>query len=486
MSDSHESDTDLAVLRAILNTAVDAIITIDKFGRIHSANAASTRMFGYSNDELVGHNVSMLMPSPQREEHDDYIGNYIRTGEAKIIGIGREVIARKKDGALLPVDLVVSEVPLQKSMLFTGIVRDMSDRHRIEDELRRERTFADDLIETANAIVLILDERGRISRFNHYMERISGYKLDEVRGRDWFEQFIKKSDRDWLRKLFEGIVAGEEIEGNVNSIVTKSGEERVITWSAKYLVDSENVVNGILAVGNDITELMETERLLIQNERLAAIGQMVTGLAHESRNALQRSRACLDMLELDTTEKPEQLQLVKRTQNALDELQRLYEEVRGYAAPLKLDQMPCNIAELVKEAWEELQNDRQGHDIDCRIAGETASCNCYCDPARIKQVLRNIFENSIAVVPEESAIAVHCEVSDYRGTPLLRLSIHDQGPGLNAEQAQNIFEPFYTTKTKGTGLGMAIARRIVEAHGGDITVGNSTPGTEIIITLPAQ
>ncbi len=485
MSEPRQSSQDLAILTAIFNTAVDAFITTDERGTIRHANPAASRMFGYSHEELIGQNVNLLMPSPYHEQHDGYLHNYLRTRNPKIIGIGREVVARKKDGTQFPIDLAVSEVPLEGSTLFTGIVRDMTDRRRIEDELRRERTFAEDLIETANAIVLILDEQGRISRFNHYMEQLCGYSLDEVRGRDWFEQFIKESDRVWLKEVFENVVAGKLVEGTVNVIITRSGEERVITWSARHLVDCDNVINGVLAVGNDITDLMATERLLIQNERLAAIGQMVTGLAHESRNALQRSRACLDMLELDVSGHPDQLAMVQRTQHALDELQRLYEEVRSYAAPLKLELSPWNLVELMRETWDQLQDERSTREVELRIRAE-GQVTCECDRDRIIQVFRNILENSLCVAPLGSEIVALFRETEFRGARYSSIAVRDEGPGLTREQSANIFEPFYTTKTKGTGLGMAIALRIMEAHGGSIRVGTHSPGTEIVVTLPLE
>ena len=119
-------------LRAILRTAVEGIITIDEQGRVESINAAAERMFGYTAAEVVGHNVSRLMPSPYREQHDGYLGNYLRTGQAKIIGIGREVVGQRKDGTLFPMDLAVSEVRLANQRLFTGFVRDISERKRAE------------------------------------------------------------------------------------------------------------------------------------------------------------------------------------------------------------------------------------------------------------------------------------------------------------------------------------------------------------------
>jgi two-component system sensor kinase FixL len=124
-----------AHLRAILETAVEGIITIDQRGNIESFNSAAERIFGYTADEIIGRNVKVLMPAPYRQEHDGYLANYERTGHAKIIGIGREVMGQRKDGTVFPMDLSVSEVKLEDRRLFTGFVRDITDRKRLEKEI---------------------------------------------------------------------------------------------------------------------------------------------------------------------------------------------------------------------------------------------------------------------------------------------------------------------------------------------------------------
>lgn len=126
-----------ARLSAILDTAVDGIITIDEHGIIESVNAATERIFGYTGDELVGNNVTLLMSSSHREKHDEYITRYLRTGEPRIIGIGREIEGQHKDGTRFPIDIAVSEIRVGGSPLFTGLVRDISARRRAEDEARR-------------------------------------------------------------------------------------------------------------------------------------------------------------------------------------------------------------------------------------------------------------------------------------------------------------------------------------------------------------
>lgn len=137
-------------LRAILDTAVEGIITIDERGIVESANPAAERLFGYPAAEMIGQNVSRLMPSPYREEHDGYLANYQRTGKAQIIGIGREVVGQRKDGTVFPMDLSVGEVRLAGRRLFTGIVRDITTRKRLEQEIlevsgREQRRIGQDL-----------------------------------------------------------------------------------------------------------------------------------------------------------------------------------------------------------------------------------------------------------------------------------------------------------------------------------------------------
>ncbi len=148
-SESAVSDRE-ARLRAILETAVEGIITIDERGTVESFNRASEKIFGYTAAEVIGKNVSILMSSPHRQQHDGYIENYKHTGHAKIIGIGRETIARKKDGTLFPMDLSVSEVKLSDRRIFTGFIRDITERKRLEKEIleiseREQRRIGQDL-----------------------------------------------------------------------------------------------------------------------------------------------------------------------------------------------------------------------------------------------------------------------------------------------------------------------------------------------------
>jgi signal transduction histidine kinase len=231
-------------------------------------------------------------------------------------------------------------------------------------------------------------------------------------------------------------------------------------------------------------ELKEAEERALQAERLAAIGQMVTGLAHESGNALARSQACLEMLGWEVSDRPAALDLIARIQKAQDHLQQLYEEVRNYAAPLKLDREVWDIRSIWRQAWENLSMKRQ--DRKTSLAEETGGVDLKCavDQFSMEQVFRNIFENSLAACGDPLAMVILVTAASLGTRPALRIAVRDNGPGLTPEQERRIFEPFFTTKTKGTGLGMAITKRIVEAHAGHIEVGSAGPGAEIVITLP--
>jgi two-component system, LuxR family, sensor kinase FixL len=369
-----DSPHEIALGRAVLETAVDAIMTIDHTGDIHSVNPAACRMFGYAPDELLSRNVTVLMPEPYRSEHDQYLASYMVTQTPSIIGIGRRATGIRRNGEEFPIHLAVSEFQVGGKPYFTGMIRDLS-------------------------------------------------------------------------------------------------------------------------------ELEHVQKQLLQSERLAAIGQMVTGLAHESRNALQRAQGCMDMLSLDLEDAPDQLDLSRRATAALQQLHRLYEEVRGYAAPIHLEFRECRLSTIWRKEWDHLSQSRGDKQVTLAeelqpAAGSSltdslsqsasdAADFCEVDVHRMEQVFRNILENAIHACSDPGRVTIRCTPSDVEGRPGVQISFMDDGAGLNSEAASQIFEPFFTTKQKGTGLGMAIVHRIISTHSGQISAHpNPGGGTEIRIILP--
>ena len=367
-----------------------------------------------------------------------------------------------------------------------GTVEEITERKLAEAALRRERDFAEGLIDTAQVIVLVLEGDGRVVRVNRFLEQVAGFRPDEVRGEDWFARFVPERDRTRARDAFLSARDSDRGGRVDHAILTADGAEREVEWAHRPLdagrADGEP--GRVLAIGHDITALKAAQRRAVQAERLAAIGQMVTGLAHESRNALQRSQACLEMLAFRLEERPEALDLVAGIQDAQDDLQRLYEEVRTYAAPIHLDRRPVDLRATLREAWDHLEvtrRDRVAHLVE---HGPTPY-EFIGDRGRLIQVFRNVLDNALAAAVDPVRVDVTWSPSTLGDRPAAEVAIRDNGPGLGPDQRRNLFEPFFTTKTQGTGLGMAIARRIVEAHEGTIRLGGDhAPGAEIVITLP--
>jgi signal transduction histidine kinase len=250
------------------------------------------------------------------------------------------------------------------------------------------------------------------------------------------------------------------------------------------LLGNKRYFTGIL---HDITDRKLAESRALQVERLAAIGQMISVVGHESRNGLQRIIANLEMVALETSDRPEVQKYLSRAQTAHDELHHLYDELRNYAAPITLERKLCPLDELIDRVCEEVSAAHRDREI--RLHPDANGCDprCEVDPFRIRQVFRNLMDNSLAACSNALAIDVVLSETNFHGRSAVDLVYRDNGPGLNDEQRRRIFEPFFTTKTKGTGLGMAISKRIVEAHGGQIAVGeNSCQGAEFLITLPRE
>ncbi len=178
------------------------------------------------------------------------------------------------------------------------------------------------------------------------------------------------------------------------------------------------------------------------------------------------------MLALAVRDRPEVLDLINRIQKAQDHLHHLYEDVRSYAAPINLDKTPCDLRAIWREAWGHLEPARKEKQAVLREEIDGVDTRCTADPFRLGQVFRNILDNALAACSPPAAIEVRVERAELEDEPALRITLCDNGPGIGPEQRPKVFDPFFTTKTKGTGLGMAIAKRIVEAHGGQIELGD--------------
>ena len=395
-----------------------------------------------------------------------------------VAGVGAAVLAVRQGAA----DYIVK--PLDADALRASLVR-IAERQKLALAKERSETAFRTLFEAAPCMIVILRSDHTILYFSPFAEELTGYSAKEVVGREYFSIFISDPDvREVIATKKRNILNGIPTRGFESPVTCKDGSQRWMVWNAQ-LLSNQDEGPAILAIGQDITSLKKAQEQALQSERLAAIGQMMTGLAHESGNALARSQACLEMLAFEVETQPKALNLITRIQAAQDHLKQLYDEVRNYAAPLKLQLEAWNLSHIWRQAWENLHLLRQGKNATLLEEPDGFDLRCSVDQFRLGQVFRNILENALAACQEPVEIKVLCTRAEIDGQPAVRIAFRDNGPGLNIEQRQHIFDPFFTTKTKGTGLGMAIAKRIVEAHGGQIAVGSgSDRGAEILITLP--
>jgi PAS domain S-box-containing protein len=373
--------------------------------------------------------------------------------------------------------------PLNADLLRASLAR-IAERRRLARAKERSEAVFRHLVEAAECLVVIVRGDHTIIYFSPFAERLTGRSVDEARGSDYLSLLLPESDRRAMTRELERVVEGCPTHGFESRVICRDGSRRWLIWNARYLPDYEDGP-AILLVGNDITFLKEAQDRALQSERLAAIGQMVTGLAHESRNALARSQACLEMLALTVQDRPNALALIKRLQHAQDHLHYLYEDVRGYASPIKLEKSAHDLAAIWREAWAHLDAARKGKEATLYEHVKEIDLRCKVDPFRLEQVFRNIFDNALAACSPPIKIEINAAAVMLGSRAGLRISVRDNGPGIRLQERQKIFDPFYTTKAKGTGLGMPIAKRIVEAHEGQIELGDAEgPGAVFLITLP--
>ena len=249
--------------RLLAEITMDAIFIHDFDGRFVEVNAQACKSLGYSREECLKLSITDV------SKNYDLEGIHAVLEQAKTTGVMLEDVCLRKDGSTFPVEVRVGVIADEEELLLLSLVHDITDHKQLEEELRKEVAFSKSLVDTAQVIVLVLDVEGRILQFNPYMEEISGYKLTEVKGKDWFDTFLPVEDHSKVRTLFQKAVSDIQVMGNVNPILTKGGYERQIEWYNRSLKDTYGNVVGVLAIGQDITERKQAEESRVQlNEHL--------------------------------------------------------------------------------------------------------------------------------------------------------------------------------------------------------------------------
>jgi two-component system, LuxR family, sensor kinase FixL len=459
-------------------------LVTDMQGVIQEANYAAAALLGTRKHFLAGRPILFFIAEADRRA---FSVNLFRLGVA---GSGQQqwtlrLCPLKGETRYAQVTVAAAPPPGKEHML-RWTFRDITHQRLAEERLRAEKEFTTNLIELAEAAIVVLDRVGRVLRANSYLAALAGHDPGALRGCPLVDLLLPEDQPAFLKAL-ANIALEEGVTHGAFRLHAQQGKVRTIAWSARTLSAESGQSATILLVGNDITELQEAQRRSIEIQRLAAIGEMSAGLAHESRNALQRSVASLGLLAFRVQDQPELMTLVERVLKAQDDLQRLYESVREFAAPIKLQVEHCDLAELWRDAWENLAVARRGREAE--ICEEIRTCDLDCDvsPLHIRQVFRNLFENALTATDKPLLITIRCTAAEIDGREAVQIAVADNGPGFSAADRDRAFQMFFTTKVRGTGLGLSICKRLVEAHGGRIALGQPEgPGTVILITLPRR
>lgn len=487
--------------RAILDAAVDAIITIDERGKIESLNPAAEKLFGYASAELIGQNVKLLMPSPYHEEHDGYLNNYVTTGQKKIIGIGREVVGRRKDGGTFPMHLAVSELWLGNRRMFTGIARDITDLRTAIRQLQDSEARTRAIVQTAVDAIITIDELGNIESLNPAAERLFGYAAAELIGQNV--------------KLLMPSPYHEEHDGYLHNYMT-TGQKKIIgigrevvgrrkdgaTFPMDLAVSEVRLADRRLFTGivRDISERRSaeeqfhfyTEEIQARNAELLRSNQELDDFAyiasHDLKEPLRGIHNYASFLMEDYGAKLDEeghskLETLKRLTQRMDALiDSLLDTSR--VGRLEFAIKETNLNDLVAEVLDSLRIGLQERGIEVRIP--TPLPTLRCDRVRIGEVFRNLIANAmkyndkpqkwieIGSTTERLSEEGRLPARNFAGSSV-RLYVKDNGIGIRDKHFASIFRIFKRLHGRdefggGTGAGLTIVKKIVERHGGNIWV----------------
>ncbi|WP_395456644.1 PAS domain S-box protein [Azospirillum melinis] len=487
----------LSQLQAMLDTVPDGVVIIDDRGGIKSFNPACERLFGWTAAEVVGRNVNILMPAPYREEHDGYLERYHRTGERRIIGIGREVTGQRKDGSCFPMDLSVGEASQDGPPVYIGIIRDLTASRQAEAALREREARLASILQTVPEAIIVIDEKGLIESFSPAAERLFGYAAAEVTGRNismlmpspYREQhdgYLERYGRTGERRIIGigRIVSGQRRDGSVFPMELAVGE---------VLLAGRRCFTGFV---RDLTERQATERRLqeLQSEllhvsRVSAMGQMASTLAHELNQPLTAvinyAKAAKRLMERPETVS-KAMDMVDKASAQATRAGQIIRHLRSFIEKGKTHRSVESLNKVVEEASALALVGAKERGLHVRFDFEPADPQVLIDKVQVQQVILNLVRNAIEAMggaPGGQRVLTVRTGPEPADEAFRRVSVTDSGPGVPETVRAQLFQPFVTTKSSGMGLGLSICRSIIEAHGGRLWL---EPAAESLPEPPAE
>jgi signal transduction histidine kinase len=352
-------------------------------------------------------------------------------------------------------------------------VRHGLEREQLQRELERSERRHREVIEAIPALVLAIDPEGRIVFWNRQLEEATGVSRSRMLG-----------------KPGEALIGS----GGVRPLPTSSGAELLVRWKRSSVAMPEGGQTWSYAVGTDVTGEQEMLRRTLRAERLAAVGTLAAGLAHEVRNPLNSAALQLQVLRrrLDRGDvsKSSIEPVAALVEEEIRRLERLVNDFLSFARPRPLEQQPTALAQLCQSVIDLMEPEARAAGVDTRLDVAGALPAVQLDPERLRQVLQNLLRNALEAMPQggRATIRVRRAADDQSGPAGgqtgIEIDVEDTGPGFSEETP--VFDAFFTTKPKGTGLGLSIVHRIVSDHGGTLRVRSQPGETCFTIFLPAS
>jgi len=473
-----------ALFGALIATAVDGIIVIDALGNVQVFNAACEILFGYEPGEVIGRNIKMLMPEPYHGAHDQYLSNYRETGERRIIGIGREVVGRRKDASTFPMYLSVGEGTIAGERFFVGIIRDLTAlKSEIALRENADRLLAQ-IVESSHDAILSKTLDGKIMSWNGAAERMFGYSAGEAIGQHI--SLLIPSDRLAEEDaIIAQVRAGQSIDHFETVRRRKDGGDFDVSISVSPVRDGAGRIFGASKTVRDISEKKQAEARLqaLQSElahtgRLNSMGLLSSAIAHEINqpltavtNFVSAARRVLDAPGEASVNKAKNL-IDKAAAQAL-RAGAIIRNLREFVEKRESNRRLENIDDVIEEAIALAFVGTAGGGAKVVLDLAAGTPLVLIDKVQIQQVLVNLMRNAIEAMQVVESRELN--VGTLLETGVLCVTVRDSGPGLPDEVQANLFQPFVTTKEKGMGIGLSICKSIVEAHGGRMSV-QSRPG----------
>ena len=448
-------------------------------GKILDANPALVRMLGYeSKEELLGVKVTDLYSDASRGAAE--LGELEQQGTVQ----GREVALRRKDGSTaicLDTSTAIRD-PFGRILRYQGTLLDITQRREMERRLHSEQEFAHRLVDSCPDLIVVLDTQGRYTFVSPKITEALGYPPEELLGQGPASQ-IHPEDRPALLELYDDLIAGKRAHGILEYRTQhKQGDWRLFRASASPLFDERGRIAGVVASTRDITELRRLGQQLIQSEKLATMGQMIAGVAHELNNPLTAILGVSELLRERATDEGTRRQL-DLTHRQARRAAHIVQNLLAFSRPPAPGKARLNPAELIERTLQLHEQSLRGNNIAVDFKPQPSLPAVLGDANQLMQVFLNLITNA-----EQAIREVH-----NNGTLQIRVrrvgngvlaTFQDDGSGIPREALPRLFDPFFTTKRpgRGTGLGLSICLAIVREHGGNIEA-ISLPGGGSLFSL---